>query len=160
MKQLNIQTTIDVFESVKELDKNEQLLVKAAFDATVLAYAPYSQFFVGAAVLLENGEIIKGANQENSSFPISLCAERTALGAAGNLHPGVAPLKIAITARTDAEVIDRPVPPCGACRQVIAEQQQRYKKPIVILMASENGLIYRSKSIADLLPLMFDATYF
>ncbi len=119
------------------------------------AYAPYSNFFVGAALLLENNKIICGSNQENVAFPSGLCAERVAFFSAGSQYPDV-PIKcIAITARSPKFRINTPVTPCGDCRQVMAEYEDRHKKDIRVILSGEKGKIYVIDSIKVLLPLMF-----
>jgi cytidine deaminase len=121
------------------------------------AYAPYSHFNVGAAVLLANGKIVKGNNQENASYPVGLCAERVAIFSAGANYPGIPVEAIAVIATSDHFHLDRPVPPCGACRQAIAEYEHRYNKKIKMIMAGETGKVLLSESIENLLPYQFNA---
>jgi len=123
------------------------------------AYAPYSKFTVGCALLLENGIVVYGNNQENAAYPSGLCAERVAIFAAGANHPGVAVLKMAIIASPINDSFDKPVPPCGACRQSIAEYESRQSKPIEIFFMGATGKVARSNSLGDLLPLIFDRNY-
>ena len=123
------------------------------------AYAPYSKFTVGCALLLENGTIIYGNNQENAAYPSGLCAERVAIFAAGANHPGVAILKMAITASPINDSFEKPVPPCGACRQSIAEYELRQSQPIELFFMGARGKVARSNSLGDLLPLVFDRNY-
>jgi cytidine deaminase len=123
------------------------------------AYAPYSNFTVGCALLLENGVVIHGNNQENAAYPSGLCAERVAIFAAGANHPGVAVIKMAITASPIDNSFSKPVPPCGACRQSIAEYESRQSSPIEIFFMGATGKVARSKSLRDLLPLIFDRNY-
>lgn len=123
------------------------------------AYAPYSKFTVGCALLLENGIIIHGNNQENAAYPSGLCAERVAIFAAGANHPGVSVKKMAITAGPAGSNYAEPVPPCGACRQSIAEYELRQSSPIEIYFMGVTGKVARSKSLSDLLPLIFDKNY-
>jgi cytidine deaminase len=118
------------------------------------AYAPYSHFQVGAAVLLANGEIVVGSNQENVAYPSGLCAERTALFYANSQFPDTPVEAIAVAAYTNGDYTDDPVPPCGSCRQVILETQNRYAHPVKILLCGKNE-IYCVPSIAELLPLSF-----
>lgn len=134
---------------------NDVILAGEAFRATELSYSPYSHFAVGAAVLLENGEVIKGANQENASYPIGICAERSALVTAQNLFPGVPVVAIAIAAR-DAEghQTDDIVTPCGMCRQAIFECEKRYGRKVRIIMSSVSEIM-SVESIKDLLPMAF-----
>ena len=153
MEHLKLEIDID-FCALEELSEEELDLVYQAANATENAYAKYSRFYVGAAVRLANGRVFIGANQENAAFPSGLCAERTAIFAAQANCPDQPVTMIAIAARNDAGLLPTPVTPCGACRQVILEVEDRYKKPIEILLYGRNG-VYRIKSIKDLLPLCF-----
>lgn len=148
-----ITTKIQVY-SIPELSGIEKKLILAAFSAAPKAYAPYSGFQVGAAVLLENGEIITGNNQENAAYPSGLCAERVALFYANSLYPELKVTTIAIAAQTQSGTTQSPVSPCGACRQVILESENRYEYPIRILMVGANA-VYAVDSIKELLPLHF-----
>ncbi|MCH2044924.1 MAG: cytidine deaminase [Saprospiraceae bacterium] len=159
MKKKIIKAEVEVFENEDELSRNNRELLAAAKDAASRAYAPYSKFQVGAALLLENGEIILGSNQENAAYPVTICAERTAIFAAATQFPDIPILKIAITIISPEANINRPVPPCGSCRQVIYETELRYSKNIEIFMQGDHGIIYKVKSIKDLLPLLFDASF-
>ncbi|MCU4156098.1 cytidine deaminase [Carboxylicivirga sp. A043] len=154
MKKLNLTTSIDVFESSEELSQQEQILLQKAEEACNKAYAPYSEFYVGAAVLLENGEIITGSNQENAAYPSGLCAERTAIFYANAQYPDSPVVSIAIIARNKNGVLDNPVAPCGACRQVMLETELRFKKAYDILLVGHSS-IQKIKSSKDLLPLSF-----
>lgn len=153
MEHLKLEIDID-FCALEELSEEELDLVYQAANATENAYAKYSRFYVGAAVRLANGRVFIGANQENAAFPSGLCAERTAVFAAQANCPDQPVTMMAIAARNDAGLLPTPVTPCGACRQVILEVEDRYKKPIEILLYGRNG-VYRIKSIKDLLPLCF-----
>ncbi len=137
-----------------ELNDQEQELVKRAMAATNNSYAPYSQFHVGAACLLSGGGIVIGANQENAAFPSGLCAERSAIFAAQSNYPEQAIKILAIAARNENGFLKSPISPCGACRQVILEMEDRYKQPVHILLYGENGT-YCFHSIKDLLPFSF-----
>ena len=153
MKNLKLEIDYD-FCSIDELDDDERKAVESACEATKGSYAPYSHFHVGAAVLLENGKIIKGANQENAAFPSGLCAERTAVFAA-QANYSDQPIKILAIAASDGNGLrEKPVTPCGSCRQVVLEVEDRYKQPVEILLYGRSG-IYRFRSIKDLLPLPF-----
>ena len=156
MKDLTITSIIKVY-TFDELNKAEQDLMTSAMEATTRSYAPYSKFSVGAAALLANGIVVTGTNQENAAYPSGLCAERTTLFYANSQYPDQPVLTLAIAARTDKDFIDLPIPPCGACRQVILETEKRYKQPIRILLYGKKE-IYEVKSICDLLPLSFDAS--
>ncbi len=139
---------------VEELSEIERTLVEKAKEATNTAYAKYSRFYVGAALLLNNGVIVQGSNQENAAFPSSLCAERTAIFAAQSQYPKKCVKIIAIAARTDDKFLFNPITPCGACRQVILEVEDRYKMPIKVLLYGEKG-VYCIDSVKDLLPFSF-----
>ncbi len=137
-----------------ELPPAEQALVQKAIDATNNSYARYSNFHVGAACLLENGNIVIGANQENAAFPSGLCAERTAIFAAQANHPDQPITTLAIAARNVNGLLKLPISPCGACRQVVLEIEDRYQRPVRILLYGTEG-IYVFESIKDLLPFSF-----
>jgi len=146
---------IEEYESSKALPEKEHMLLEKAVEAVNKSYAPYSEFHVGAAVLLENGEVISAGNQENAAYPSGLCAERVALFYAKSQYPDVKVKSIAITARSDNFSIEGPLPPCGACRQVIAETEKRQNAPIDILMAGEKGPVHKVTGIESLLPFTF-----
>jgi cytidine deaminase len=154
-KKLSIISEFDVYENDQGLTEEELSLLQKAREAMENAYAPYSNFFVGAAVLLYNGETVIGNNQENAAYPSGLCAERVAIFQAGALYPGVSVKAIAITCKQQERIIDHPVTPCGACRQAMAEYENRYKRPIKVIMTGETGTIYVANSIETLLPLSF-----
>lgn len=138
-----------------ELAEDEQFLVTKAIESTNNSYAKYSHFCVGAALQLENGEVVPGCNQENAAFPAGICAERSAIFAAGAQYPDIAVEKLAIAARdTTGELTAEPVSPCGTCRQVIIETETRYQKPIRILLYGRN-CIYVIDGIKHLMPLSF-----
>lgn len=159
MQKRNIGFEINIFESENELSQEEQDLLRNAVTARKNAYAPYSNFQVGAAIQLENGEIVIGNNQENASYPSGLCAERVAIFQAGARFPNIGIKAIAISATSKKYMVETPAGPCGNCRQSIAEYEQKQKTPIAILMRGEKGEIYRCSSIADLLPLAFDNSF-
>lgn len=156
MKELTITAIINVYQ-FDELNSADRDLVQAAMEATTRSYAPYSRFSVGAAALLNNGTVVTGTNQENAAYPSGLCAERTTLFYANSRYPDQPVDTLAIAARTEKDFIDTPIPPCGACRQVILETEKRYGQPIRILLYGKE-CIYEIKSIGDLLPLSFDAS--
>ena len=154
MEELELKSVIKVCQP-GELSPEEQHLISLAVEATQRSYAPYSHFHVGAAVRLENGVVIIGCNQENAAYPSGLCAERTALFAAGAQYPGVAVKTLAIAARgTDGELVEEPVGPCGSCRQVIIESETRGRGPIRILLYGRKH-IYVVDGIRQLMPLTF-----
>ncbi len=142
------------FCQLDELNETERMLVEKAIMATDNSYAIYSNFHVGAAVLLDDGSVIIGANQENAAFPSGLCAERTAIFAAQAQYPQKAVAMLAIAAKNEHGLVATPVSPCGACRQVILEVEERYQKPIRILLYGTDG-VYVINSIKDLMPLCF-----
>ncbi|WP_276942101.1 cytidine deaminase [Hallella colorans] len=153
MRQVNITINID-FCSMEELSRDERELVQMAIDATKNSYAKYSKFYVGAAVRLEDGQVFIGANQENAAFPSGLCAERTAIFSAQANSPGQAITTLAVAARNNFGPLDNPVTPCGGCRQVMLEMEDRYQRDVKVLLYGKKG-IYRVKSVKDLLPLSF-----
>ena len=158
MKEININTTISVFNGINELPSEIQTLMNQAIETRKNAYAPYSKFRVGAAILLDNGKIVLGSNQENAAYPSGLCAERVAIFQAGAIYPNAKIVKLAITAASDTNPTLSPIPPCGACRQSIAEYEFKQETPIEIYFMGESGEVYKSNSINNLLPLSFDKT--
>ena len=155
MKYLKITAKIRIC-NYEELLSEEKFIVDKAKEATFRAYAPYSKFKVGAAALLANGEIVTGNNQENVAFPSGLCAERTALFYAHSQYPDDSVKALAIAAYTEGDFLDRPISPCGACRQVMLETEMRFKQPIEIILYGKEE-IFIIESIKDLLPLAFDS---
>lgn len=154
MKELALKTTIYTAQ-MSELNEQEQSLVHQAIEAAGRSYAPYSHFNVGAALLLKNGQTIIGCNQENAAFPAGICAERSAIFAAGAQYPDEAVEVIAIAAREPGgELTSEPVSPCGTCRQVIIETETRFSKPMRILLYGKNR-IYVMDGIKNLMPLSF-----
>lgn len=156
MKEVKIESRLFVFEHLDELPKDVAALMQKAIEAREKAYAPYSRFHVGAALLLDNEKIITGNNQENASYPSGLCAERTAIYYAGAQYPNAKVVKMAITAASKKKRTTSPIPPCGACRQTIAEYEVKQNEPIEIYFMGETGKIVKSDSLANLLPLVFD----
>jgi len=156
MRDITIKTELMVFDSLQELPPDIQNLMEHAIEVRKNAYAPYSKFKVGAAILLDNEKIITGSNQENAAYPSGLCAERVAIFQAGSIYPQSSILKIAITAASEINVTNVPVPPCGSCRQSIAEYEIRQESPIEIYFMGEIGEIYKSTSLKNLLPFMFE----
>lgn len=142
-------------DDVLALPEDEQHLVGLARKMCSNAYAPYSTFYVGAAILLENGEIVTGSNQENGAYPSGLCAERVAAFAASSVFPGVAMTKIAVSARSNRIRVEDPVSPCGACRQVLFEYENTQKAPMKMLLSKEDGKVVIIEKIQDLLPMSF-----
>lgn len=158
MKELKIETILNVYDTLEELPKDVIALMAKASEARDKSYSPYSNFSVGTAILLENGEIITGSNQENASYPSGLCAERTAIFYTGAQFPDVKIIRMAIIAGSRLKTTDAPIPPCGACRQSIAEYEVKQESPIEIYYMGEVGKVVRSHSLANLLPLVFDNT--
>lgn len=156
MKEVKVESTFFVYDDLNELSHDVQHLMKKASEARDKAYAPYSKFHVGTAILLDNEEIITGSNQENASYPSGLCAERTAIYYSGASYPNAKMLKMAIIAGSTKNITSKPIPPCGACRQAIAEYEVKQKSPIEIYFMGETGKIVKSESLANLLPLLFD----
>lgn len=157
MKKFTITSTIEEYASPSELSAEDQALLERARAVGKNAYAPYSAFHVGAALRLENGEIVVGSNQENVAYPSGLCAERVAIFHAGATHPDVAVTTMAVTCASSKFAVNRPLSPCGACRQVIAEYERKSGKNIRIILSGETGAVYVVSSIKDLLPLSFEA---
>lgn len=145
----------DFYHSKNELDREEQELISRAYEIANDAYAPYSEFKVGAVALLENGTIIKGSNQENIAYPSGLCAERVALFFAGSNFPNVSIRKLVVVANGKLIDEDMCVSPCGACRQVIAESEKRQKTAIELLLVSQNGKVWRFSRASELLIFPF-----
>lgn len=159
MKTITVVAVFEVFDSFEKLPKEAQHLMEKAFEARNAAYAPYSKFKVGAAILLDNKEVVTGSNQENASYPSGLCAERTAIYYAGSKFPEAKIEKIAISAKSMNHRLMTPIPPCGACRQAISEYEVKQETPIEIYFMGEGGKVLKSNSLKDLLPLGFDGSY-
>lgn len=155
----NISHNFVEYASSSELSVSDQSLLTLAFEQLDKAYAPYSKFYVGAALELEDGKRFIGSNQENASYPLCMCAERVALYNAGSNEPNLAIRTIAIVARNETSKILEPIPPCGACRQVISEYENRHNSPIRILLQSEGSSVYEFSSIKALLPLGFNQEF-
>lgn len=141
-----------------ELTQEDQALIDAAREATARSYAPYSHFAVGAAARLENGTIVTGTNQENAAYPSGTCAERTTLFYANSQYPDQPVEALAVAARTETDFLDTPIPPCGACRQVLLETEKRYGRPMRVLLYGRRE-IYVIDRAARLLPLSFDGDF-
>ena len=150
---------ITIYDSLDELNGFDKSLMLQSIDAREDAYAPYSNFNVGAAVYLENGEVVIGSNQENASYPSGLCAERVAVFHAGAKFPGVKIKTIGITAASRNYEVATPAAPCGNCRQAILEYEFRQKEPIRLLLMGDVGKVIQCNSVADILPLGFNSTF-
>ena len=155
MKVKNIQIHFEEYAEGEQLPSADLSLLNQARQAVNTSYAPYSEFRVGVAVLLENGHVVKGSNQENASYPLGLCAERVALFHAGSVYPDVKIVAIAITATAQHFVTKTPITPCGACRQVMAETENRQSAPMRIIMNGQQGVTQIVNGIENLLPLSF-----
>lgn len=149
--------TISIYGSSDELNQEDLFLLNEARSVTQFAYAPYSNFHVGAAGKLINGEVVTGTNQENASYPAGICAERVLLSVAASQYPGIGIETIAIAYNNLNGKSDRPVSPCGICRQSFTEFQQRTKNPIRIILSGMEGKVQVIENAADLLPMVFGA---
>lgn len=158
MKKIKLTGELLEYTSLAELSRQDRKLISLAAKAAQSAYAPYSEFRVGAAVLLVNGKSILGSNQENIAYPSGLCAERVALFSAGAQFPNTRLIAIAITYHfpTEKENSEAAITPCGSCRQVIAEYEKKQKKKIRILMNSPKGKTLIADGIENLLPMIFE----
>ncbi|TYA58241.1 cytidine deaminase [Formosa maritima] len=156
MKDIKIESILTVYDNIEELPEEVSNLMDHAMLARKNSYSPYSKFSVGAAILLDNHQIVLGSNQENASYPSGLCAERTAIYYAGSQFPEAKILKMAIIAGSRIHQTMTPIPPCGACRQAIAEYEVKQDAPIEIYFMGETGKVVKSHSLANLLPLVFD----
>jgi len=154
MKTTEIRIIVYEYQSIHELSDNDQNLLQEARRITASAYAPYSGFNVGAAVLLENGKVITGNNQENSAYPSGLCAERVALFYANANYPEASVKAIAISAAKSGILVNEPVKPCGSCRQALAEAEVRFNTPIRIILDGQDAILVL-QGVESLLPLSF-----
>ena len=159
MKKIEIATAAILFNDISELDFEDKMLMDKAIEARANAYAPYSKFSVGAALLLENGEIVDGNNQESAAYPSGMCAERVAIWKASATFPNIGILKLAIAAKSATNLVDKPVGPCGACRQTLSEYEFKQKKTFEILFMGEVGEVIKVPSLKSLLPFSFDNSY-
>ena len=152
-----IKFKIEVYDSIDDLNEEDAYLLREARAVTQFAYAPYSNFLVGAFAILINGKTVTGTNQENASFPAGICAERTLMSTASSLFPGVGIETIAISYNNVNGKSDTPASPCGICRQSFAEFQERTKTPIRIILGGMEGKVQIIENAKDLLPLVFGA---
>ncbi len=158
MKDIKLTISISIKGEHEFTDTERELLTKAQ-EATLRSYAPYSNFCVGAAVLLDDGTIVTGSNQENCAYPSGTCAERTAIFYANSQYPEKHVKMICVAARdVSGQYTYRPIVPCGSCRQVLVETAQRYGEDIKVMLYGTEGC-YMLDSVKDLLPLTFDSTY-
>ena len=156
MKKVTLDIDFIEYSSLEEMDPQDQEVVKAAIEAQKGSYAPYSTFNVGAAVRLEDGTIVKGANQENAAYPSGLCAERTAMFAAGATYPGIPMTTLAIVGGFGYTIAETPCTPCGGCRQVMAEYQTAGKRPLSVIMFGTKRT-WKFEKVDDILPFIFDS---
>ena len=156
MTEREIRISYQEYDSVDELNPEDRELAAEAIAAMQGAYAPYSHFHVGAAVRMSNGQIVRGANQENAAFPSGLCAERTAMFAAGARYPDKEMVSIALAGGVMGRLAKEPATPCGACRQVMAQYQAKSGKPMSVIMISADK-IWKFAKVDDILPLIFSS---
>ena len=156
MTEKEIRTPFQEYSSLDELNAEDRELATKAIRSMSHAYAPYSHFHVGAAVRMSNGQIVRGANQENAAYPSGICAERTAMFAAGAHYPDKDICSIALAGGVHGRLTDHPIAPCGACRQVMAQYQTRAGKPISVLMIGAKA-IWKFEKVDDILPFIFDS---
>lgn len=155
MKKEEYRFAFEVYDSIDELNKEDAWLLKEAREVTESAYAPYSNFNVGAVAKLANGEIVAGTNQENASYPVGLCAERVLLASASTLYPHVPIDSIAISYNNTHGESNHPISPCGMCRQSMVEYEERVKQPIRLILSGMEGKVYVIDKTTNLLPLSF-----
>lgn len=156
---IKLTTNVAVFPTVSALNESDRKILLAAGKAMLGAYAPYSEFRVGAAVLMENGTVVLGNNQENGAYPSGLCAERVAVFSARANFPSQRIKAIAIQASSENLEVTEPVAPCGACRQVLAEYERNQQMHIPILFTGESGPVYRLETVSELLPFLFHGDF-
>ena len=158
MHKATIKFEYDVYNSIDELNEEDKSLLQMARDITQKAYAPYSHFHVGAVALLNNGEMVEGSNQENASYPVGICAERTLLASAAMLHTNIPVKTMAIAYHNFNGESNKPVSPCGMCRQAISEYENRTKQHIKLILSGMEGEVYLIEKIEHLLPMSFDGS--
>ncbi|MDA9356732.1 cytidine deaminase [Flavobacteriaceae bacterium] len=159
MKKVSINSNFSVFDTIDDLPVQAKTLFESAKKIRKTAYSKYSNFSVGVAVLLDNGEIISGTNQENAAYPSGMCAERTALFYANSKYPDSTIVCLAIVAGSNAKINETPIAPCGGCRQVISEFESKQSSPIGMYFMGEIGKIVFTESIENLLPFRFDSSF-
>jgi len=159
MKEIKETSSFEVYENINKLTSIEQKVLQKAIDMLDNVYAPYSEFFVGAAAMTDTGNIYGGCNQENASYPLCICGERVALFNAGANEPKTPIQLLAIVAHNPKKYIEKPISPCGACRQVISEFAMRHKHDYPIILKGDSDIVYKIKSTKDLLPFGFDSEY-
>ncbi|MFI5222186.1 MAG: cytidine deaminase [Bacteroidia bacterium] len=157
MEEIKKISVVKKFTESKELNEEDSTLIKLAKEAVHSSYAPYSKFHVGCAVLMENGKIVLGSNQENRAYPSGLCAERVAIFQAGALYPDVPISALAVTAKAENYPVDKPVVCCGACLQSISEYELKFNKPVKIILQGESGELWIAEGVKTFLPFLFKA---
>lgn len=155
MKKQQVSFDFEEYNSIGELNKNDRELIEIAQSLTESAYAPYSNFLVGAVARLSNGELIIGTNQENASYPVGICAERTLMATAATVYPDMPIETMAISYHSPNGVADTPISPCGMCRQALQEFEERTGMPVRLILAGQTGKVYIIEKASDLLPLAF-----
>jgi cytidine deaminase len=157
MQEQKFEFSFEVYDSIDELNVDDRQLLIEARNVTDKAYAPYSNFLVGAAAKLSDDEIVTGTNQENASYPVGICAERVLLSAVSSLHPGIAIETMAVSYQSKKIKSDHPISPCGMCRQALQEFEGRAGKPIRLVLGGMEGKVFVIKSASQLLPLAFSS---
>jgi cytidine deaminase len=157
MREQKFEFSFEVYPGIDELNAEDRQLLTEARNVTDKAYAPYSNFHVGAAAKLENGKIVTGTNQENASYPVGICAERVLLSAISSLYLGIPVETMAVSYQSKKMKSDHPISPCGMCRQALQEFEGRTGKPIRLILAGMEGEIYIINSASQLLPLAFSS---
>ena len=158
MQQHSIQVSFDEYVDITTLNEQDAALLLAAREAIDLSYAPYSRFQVGAAARLNNGVILKGSNQENASFPAGICAERVLLSICSSLYPGIPIVDMAISYNNQLGLSNKPISPCGVCRQSLCEYENRVNHSIRLILSGIQGKVFIIEKATDLLPLAFSST--
>jgi cytidine deaminase len=158
MQQHSIQVSFDEYVDITTLNEQDAALLLAAREAINLSYAPYSRFQVGAAARLNNGVILKGSNQENASFPAGICAERVLLSICSSLYPGIPIVDMAISYNNQLGLSNKPISPCGVCRQSLCEYENRVNHSIRLILSGIQGNVFIIEKATDLLPLAFSST--
>jgi len=159
MQKGQVQFEYEIYNTIEELLPEDKDLLEQAREITTIAYAPYSKFLVGAAAKLENGAVVKGTNQENASYPVGICAERTLLGTAAMTHTNVPIVTMAIAYNNLSAKSDVPVSPCGMCRQSLSEYENRTGKPIRLILSGMEGKIFIIENTGNLLPFSFSGDH-
>jgi cytidine deaminase len=157
MKELKFESKLLEYENENTLAGEHKSLLQIAKQNLINSYSPYSKFKVSCAILLDNGEIVSGTNQENIAYPSGLCAERVALFTAGAKYPESKPVLLAITAKSEKGIVNHPPTSCGACLQVMAETEMRFKHPITIILSGEEGAVYIAQGVKTFMPWQFQS---